>query len=508
MIKKILIGLLLLVLAGGTGVLMAIRSIMPKQEEYISYDKNKQISMIDKQLQGINLEKIRKKESLILEKSIDEIQNSIAKKDLTYTELTAFYLDRIKTYDTGKKGINSVAEINPKAIIEAKLHDSKNENPKGISGIPILVKDNINTNTMATSGGTYALKDFLPKNNADIITGLKNHGAILLGKSNLSEMANFMASTMPSGYSSKAGQTHNPFNPLELSPEGSSSGSGAALAANLTAGAIGTETTGSIIAPSSIHSVVGFKPTKDAISTKGVIPLSSTMDTVGPMGKTVKDTLHLYNASLFDPKKEISTDLKEKSLQGKRIGLVKGNQDAILTEKLKAAGAEVISIQLDEEGIENEYIINQDFKNDLNKYLAENAAPVKSLEKLIDFNNKDEKRRAKYGQDLMETANEVKDFDRKKVETMVQDAKEKLNKTIADNKLDAIAFLNNDGVVLSSVAGFPALTVPIGTIEENTPAGITFVTRENEDEKIMNLAYSFEQKTKGRVVPKKYLNVK
>lgn len=505
MLKKLILGLLALFLLAGGGILFFLSTLAPAQEEYISYDKEKQIALIDKQLEGIDLEKVRKKEKLIKEKSIDEIQNSIAKNELTYTELTAFYLDRIKTYDAGAKGINAVSEINPKAIEEAKAHDLKKDTPKGVSGIPVLIKDNVNTNTLPTSGGAYALKDFTPKNNADLVDALQKYGAILLGKSNLSEMANFMARKMPSGYSSKTGQTHNPFDPIELSPEGSSSGSGAALAANFASIAIGTETTGSIIAPSAVHSLAGFKPTKDSISTKGILPLSSTMDTAGAMAKNVKDALRLYNASLSDPKKEISDHLDENFIKGKRIGLVSGNQDQLLEEKLKTAGAEVVAISLDEKNIDNGFIIDQDFKKDLNKYLKENNAPVKSLEELIRFNEKDLKRRAKYGQDLIESANDVKDFDRKKVDSMVKDAKTRLNKTLDENKLDAIVFLNNDGVLLPSVAGFPEFTVPAGITEKGTPAGATFVTKEKEDEKILNLAYSFEQKTKARVVPERYL---
>ena len=329
---------------------------------------------------------VRAKKDLIMEKPIEDLHAAISKGDLTYEELTAFYLDRIKTYDAGEKGINAVAAINPKAIEEARTLDASSATPAGMRGIPVLVKDNVNTNTMPTSGGTYALKDFTPKDDADVVTALTNSGAIILGKSNLSELANFMDTKMPSGYSSKAGQTHNPYDPLNLSPEGSSSGSGAAVAANFSAAAIGTETTGSIIAPAAIHSIVGFKPTKDAISTAGVIPLSSTMDTVGTMAKSVKDAAVLYNASASDASKAASEQLDAGFLKGKRIGIVGDDPQQALARKIEACGAQAVPVELSEDGIDNEYIINQDFKNDLDRYLQTYQAPVKSLSDLVAFN--------------------------------------------------------------------------------------------------------------------------
>ena len=463
------------------------RSLAPEQEERISYDKDQQVALIDSQLAGIDLEKVRAKKDLIMEKPIEDLHAAISKGDLTYEELTAFYLDRIKTYDAGEKGINAVAAINPKAIEEARTLDASSATPAGMRGIPVLVKDNVNTNTMPTSGGTYALKDFTPKDDADVVTALTNSGAIILGKSNLSELANFMDTKMPSGYSSKAGQTHNPFDPLNLSPEGSSSGSGAAVAANFSAAAIGTETTGSIIAPAAIHSIVGFKPTKDAISTAGVIPLSSTMDTVGTMAKSVKDAAVLYNASASDASKAASEQLDAGFLKGKRIGIVGDDPQQALARKI-------------------EYIINQDFKNDLDRYLQTYQAPVKSLSDLVAFNQKDPSRRAKYGQDLLEDANEVTEFDKAKVEAMVKTAQSRIDDLLRDEKLDALVFYDNEGVLVPATAGYPELTVPAGVSDEGAPRGATFVAGRNEDEKLLNIAYSFEQKTAARAIPENYLN--
>lgn len=501
-LKKILVLISIGVLIFGGIMFFLIRSLMPEREEYIAYNKQSQIDNINLQLEGIDLEKIRNKKSLIMEKTITEIQDAVKRGELTYEELTAFYLDRIKTYDAVEKGINSVGEINPKAIEQARLLDKTKRNSP-VYGIPVLIKDNINTNDMATSGGTYGLKDFIPKENSDIVKELISNGAIILGKSNLSELANFMANKMPSGYSSKFGQTHNPFNPIELSPQGSSSGSGAAVAANFSAIAIGSETTGSIIAPAGIHSIVGYKPTKDLISTKGVIPLSPTMDTLGPMGKTVEDVAILFNAAIKDNKDKIELPFTLENLKGKRIG-VKGTKDSKLVEKLEKAGAEIVFIELDENEIDNGYIIDQEFRTSLDNYLKTYDAPINSLSNLIEYNKEDMPRRAKYGQNLIETAQKTKIDNGEKLEKMVKTAKNRLEELINENKLDAISFVDNEGVILPAVAGYPVITVPMGFAEENTPQGATFTGKANEDKKLLEIAHAFEKVTNERKIPQKY----
>ena len=283
-------------------------------------------------------------------------------------------------------------------------------------------------------------------------------------------------------------------------------GSGAAVAANFSAAAIGTETTGSIIAPAAIHSIVGFKPTKDAISTAGVIPLSSTMDTVGTMAKSVKDAAVLYNASASDASKAASEQLDAGFLKGKRIGIVGDDPQQALARKIEACGAQAVPVELSEDGIDNEYIINQDFKNDLDRYLQTYQAPVKSLSDLVAFNQKDPSRRAKYGQDLLEDANEVTEFDKAKVEAMVKTAQSRIDDLLRDEKLDALVFYDNEGVLVPATAGYPELTVPAGVSDEGAPRGATFVAGRKEDEKLLNIAYSFEKKTAARAIPENYLN--
>ena len=230
------------------------------------------------------------------------------------------------------------------------------------------------------------------------------------------------------------------------------------------------------------------------------------MDTVGTMAKSVKDAAVLYNASASDASKAASEQLDAGFLKGKRIGIVGDDPQQALARKIEACGAQAVPVELSEDGIDNEYIINQDFKNDLDRYLQTYQAPVKSLSDLVAFNQKDPSRRAKYGQDLLEDANEVTEFDKAKVEAMVKTAQSRIDDLLRDEKLDALVFYDNEGVLVPATAGYPELTVPAGVSDEGAPRGATFVAGRNEDEKLLNIAYSFEQKTAARAIPENYLN--
>lgn len=505
MLKKLLIILLVMLMIIGIGVFWICHNFLPEKEERIAYDKEKRIQQIDKQLLGIDLTSLRAKSALIMEKSIDDLQMAIRTGKLSYEELTAFYLDRIRTIDLGPNGLNATVEINPNVMAEARACDHHPEKGRDLTGIPVLIKDNINTKNMPTSGGTFALKDFRPKDNATVVNELIKSGAIILGKSNLSELANFMDYKMPSGYSSKAGQTHNPFNPMKLSPLGSSSGSGVAVAANFSTVAIGTETTGSIIAPSTIHSIVGFKPQREAISTEGVIPLSPTLDTVGTMAKNVADAILLYNASITDKSKTITLNKSKDFMKGKIIGIV-GDKENKLKTLLVKNGAIPVNISISEKDIDNDFMINQEFKGQLSNYLQKYDAPVKSLSDLIAFNQKDLGRRAKYGQALLEEANEERKQEKQKVKKMVAIAQRRLKNQFINKELDAIVFYDNSGVLLPAVAGYPEMTVPIGKSKKGEPIGASFVTLNNQEQFLADLSYSFEQKTQARLIPQKYLD--
>lgn len=268
----------------------------------------------------------------------------MAAAELNYADIMAFYLDRIDTIDQAEGGLNSVASINPHAMAQARAADAAiasggmSEDP--LFGLGVLVKDNINTHDVPTTAGTMALAGFYPAVDAPVVQELTRHGAIVLGKANLSEWANFMSLRMPSGYSSFAGQTFNPFGPGTISPLGSSSGSAVAVSANLAPVALGTETTGSIVAPAAINSVVGFKPTRGTISGDGVVPLASSLDTVGPIARTVRDAAALLNASLPEGKK-LSPEFTPDALRGATLAVAPmGDEqwDQRLVEVLEAAG--------------------------------------------------------------------------------------------------------------------------------------------------------------------------
>ena len=478
--------------------------VQPGEEQAIVYE-NDVVATIDAQLQGIDLDAIRSKAPLIMEKSMEDIQAAIAKGDLSYAELTAFYLDRIKRFDKAAGGINSVVTINPQAMAAAKAldeHTGADKNP--LYGIPVLLKDNINTNDMPTSGGTLALKDFVPADNAPVVSKLLAAKAILLGKANLSELANFVDLRMPNGYSSSLGQTHNPFAPLMMSPLGSSAGSAAAVAANLCAVSLGTETTGSIIAPAYIHSLVGFKPTKGHISTEGVLPLSSTMDTVGPITKSVKDAVALYNASLADTQHQATLNAGF-SLKGKRIGVYKGDGSKALVDTLKKLGAEPVELHWDEMRFGNDFIIIHDFAADFAAYAKKHNAPVKTIEELIAYNQQDMARRAKYGQDLVVEASKAKNTSQEQSLKEVADVQAYVQQLIKEKNLDAFVFMTDLACIVPCTAGYPEITVPFGKNEFDEPIGATFFGMANEDEKLLNIAYAFEQGTNMRLAPTAYM---
>lgn len=487
------------------------RLFIEAPQEAIQYNQAKVVDMINAQLEGIDVEKIRLKKDLILEKTIFELQEIIANGQLTYTELTVFYLDRIRLLDQKEKGLNAIAEVNPKAVEIAKECDKNKDlfaEKTVLYGMPVTLKDNINTVDMPTSAGTYMLKDFVPVKDAKIVENLKNAGAIVLAKVNLSELANFVDYKTPSGYSSKVGQTRNPFAPLELSPLGSSSGSAVSVTSNIGVLSIGTETTGSIVAPAIMQSVVGMKPYVNSISREGVFPLSLTMDSVGPIAKTVTDTIHGYNAIVDDEKLKVEVaSLNKDYLRGKRIGIIQTSNPNIASLKivLEKSGATVIEIKFDINGINNLDIITNDFKFDFNNFVKKNALPVADLQELINFNKSDMYRRARYGQVHLENSNAIKENNVQGVKRQVELAGNRLDALRERYDLDAFVTMNYDDVALPAAAGHPYIAVPFGMDDNAVPQGVIFISGEHEEKEVFYFGYAFEQKTNGRVVPESTL---
>lgn len=335
----------------------------------------------EKDLDSMTAEVYEEVRGYVYEKSIPEIQEAVSAGKLTYEELALFYLTRIREYDRNNDfSLNSVISLNPNLLAEARQKDEDLKNakdPHAIYGIPVLLKDNIDTEAMATTAGAAALQNNQTQD-AFIVQKLKENGALILGKANLSEWAYFFCGDCPSGYSAVGGQTLNPYGRKKFDTGGSSSGSGVAVAANLAPVAVGSETSGSILSPSSQNSIVGLKPTIGLLSRGGIVPISSTLDTPGPMTRTVIDNAILLSAmSGIDPEDPASemaakpafdyTEITQADLSGKRFGaIIRLMEDSLYVRAindLKKAGAEIVEYEAEEINLPNFVrLLNLDMK--------------------------------------------------------------------------------------------------------------------------------------------------
>jgi amidase len=463
---------------------------------------------------------------LILEQNIPTIQQEIKDGKLTYEKLTLFYLYRIRKFESDATlYLNSIISLNPNVLNQAREKDKNATNVDNYSvyGMPILLKDNINTKDMITTAGAIALAENNTENNAFIVDQLLENDALILGKLNLSEWAYFFCSGCPLGYSAIGGQTLNPYGRKIFETGGSSAGSGVATAANFAVATVGTETSGSITSPSSLNSVVGLKPTVGLLSRSGIVPISSTLDTSGPMTKNVIDNAILFNALLgYDsqdfasPKgkiKAIGLSLSE-NLKGKKFGVITSLlSDSIYkltTEKIQKVGGELVEITPPEISFAGfRTLLSADMKKDLPAYLnkyANKAVNVKNVSDVIDFNVLDTIVRAPYGQVLFEgikkdstTAKELNVI----VENLRKEGRVYL-KSLQTENLDAILSINNYHSGVSAMANYPNLTVPMGYKDSGEPISLTFIGKPYSEEKLLNLGFAFEQLTKARKIPEKY----
>ena len=466
---------------------------------------------------------------LVLEQDIPTLQKSIYEGKLSYENLTKFYLYRIRKFDRENNlSLNSVIALNPDVIEEAKQKDRELLNRKlkpTIFGMPILLKDNINASGMATTAGAVTLRDN-NTNDAFIVTQLKKLGAIILGKTNLSEWAYFFCGDCPSGYSAIGGQTLNPYGRRTIDTGGSSSGSGVAIAANFCAAAVGSETSGSILSPSSANSVVGLKPTIGLLSRSGIVPISSTLDTPGPITKNVTDNAIMLE-SMFgydnnDSKSiEFKRDgnyyegLKNFNLNGKRFGAFKGLMEDTLyinaISVLKKRGAEIIEVDEEEIDLPNFVrLLNLDMKKDLPDYLLNyggKSLSISSVEDVIQFNNQDSLKRAPYGQHLFKGI--IADTSTDEEFSAIKDTLKINGKLFFDipmkaNNLDGFLSINNYHAGFAAVAEYPAITVPMGYKPNGKPMGLTFISKPLSEKSLLQWAYSYEQASKMRKTPKNY----
>lgn len=501
----------ILIIAWIAGVLVYLSSRARKLSENaepIEYNSKKNadvLKIIDSQLETVDLNFIEKKKNLIFEKSLEEIQASVKSGDLTYEEITAFYLYRIKHFDQCDKGFNGVMTVNPNALeIARKMDASSQDSTSALFGIPVVLKDNINTIDIPTTAGSPALEGFIPSEDAEIVKKLKDNGAIILAKTNMSEFANFKSSQLPNGFNDLKGQNMNPYDPENTSTLGSSSGSATCVTCNFSTLAIGTETDGSIISPSAIQGVVGFKPSLNKTSNEGVIPLSHSLDIVGPITRTVKDAAILYRVMSEDDLIDIEK-FNENYIEGKRIGIIVTNQDSTETnymiKKIKACGARIVTFKLDDSSIDNLEIITAEFRDDLNAYLEKYDAPFKSLDKIISYCDENPKDRALYGMDLLESAELSNNLTKEEIKQKMKESKNLLKSAFSANGLDAIAFIDSTQSHIACASGSPEITVPLHIDDSKKPHGVTFSTLANADFKALRIAYSFEQKMMKRVPP-------
>lgn len=488
------------------------------------------------------------------EATISQLQEAMKSGALTSRSIVESYLKRIEEIDRSGPTINAVIEANPDApdIAEAMDRERREKGPRGpLHGIPILIKDNIDTaDRMMTTAGSLALLGSKPPRDSHVAKKLRDAGAVILGKTNLSEWANIRSNHSSSGWSGRGGQTKNPY-VLDRNPCGSSSGSGAATAANLCAAAIGTETDGSVVCPSSANSLVGIKPTLGLISRSGIIPIAHSQDTAGPMARTVTDAAILLGALTgVDPNdaatgesaSKLLTDytrfLDPNGLRGARLGIVRksfGSNERVdkmlngLIAEMQKLGAIVIdpadiptSGQFDDSELE---VLLYELKADLNSYLASLGpqAPVHSLKEVIDFNEKNAAKEMFYfGQDLFLKAEEKGPLTSKDYLDALKKNRELtrekgIDLVLQQNKLDALIaptgglpwvtdWLNGDHFTggyssASAVAGYPHITVPAGYVY-GLPVGISFFGAAYSEPTLLKLAYSFEQATKLRRAPR------
>ncbi len=485
------------------------------------------------------------------EYTITQLQQGYDNGDFTVTDVVQAYLDRIEAIDDSGPMLNAVIQTNPDALaiaaqLDAEIKDGKKRGP--MHGVPVLLKDNIDTHDqMATTAGSRALAGSHPLQDSYIAMKLREAGAVIIGKANLSEWANFRGNLSSSGWSGVGGQTKNPYI-LDRNPCGSSSGSGVAVSANLCMIAIGTETNGSIVCPSTANGIVGIKPTVGLLSRSGIVPISFTQDTPGPMARTVTDAAIALGALTgIDPSdsKTAASDgkaltdytpfLKEDGLKGKRLGwytAARGQHFKVDTlmqktvDLLKSKGAEVVEIDniySREAGSLSFQVLLWEFRDGLNRYFAslgENA-PVKSIEELIAFNNADSIEMRFYDQDLVLEAQKKGDVNSQEFQEIV----EKMNRLVRDEGIDKVmkehnldAFIaptgapawktdliNGDSFHVSSsspaaMAGYPNITLPMGFID-GLPVGISFFGRAWSEPLLIEIAFAFETSTKQRRAP-------
>lgn len=485
-----------------------------------------------------------------VEHDVTALQEAMQQGELSSRQLVQYYLDRIDALDRAGPELRAVIEVNPDALAIADALDDERaaSGPRSpLHGIPLLLKANIDTgDRMATSAGSLALAAHRAPDDAFLVARLRDAGAVILGKANLSEWANFRSTNSTSGWSSVGGQVRNPYQ-LRRNPCGSSSGSAVAVSANLVALAVGTETDGSVICPAAINGIVGVKPTLGLVSRDGIIPIAHSQDTAGPMARTVRDAAILLSAmSVMDPADpaaaeraatvtDYARDLDADALRGKRIGILRSHSGAgndarieqILADSvalLEDAGAVIVDpVEIATEGLRDaEYeVLLYEFKADLNDYLESSGAPLQSLQAIIEFNTANAERAMPiFGQEIMELAQQKGPLTdpayREALATSKRIAQEGIDTALREHRLDALLAPSNGPAWLTdpvlgdhfsvgsssfaAVSGYASVTVPAGFVS-GLPVGVSFIGGPFSEAPLLDIAYAFEQVSRIRRPP-------
>jgi amidase len=490
-------------------------------------DKNAMLAHAAPQIKNFSEEEYQTLMPLIFGQDIPTIQSHVKSGALTYEKLTQWYIYRIVKYETDRETmLNAVIDINPNAVKEARQRDKEARSATHlIFGMPVLLKDNINAEGMATTAGAVALMNN-HTSDAFITTQLKNQGAIILGKTNLSEWANFLSANCPNGYSAIGGQTLNPYGRKIFDTGGSSSGSGAAMAANYAAAAVGTETSGSILSPSSKSSVVGLKPTVGLLSRTGIVPISSTYDTPGPMTRSLIDNAILLSAmtgtDLDDPitldsplHEGYYEEIETGTLEGLRFGVtaqfLRDSLYKLAVEKITAMGGVIVEYEPERVPFEKfGMVLGADMKADLASYLAKHASKeitFRSVADVTEFNKQDTIKRIPYAQTLFVgmLGEELAGEELEKTKAALHESGVLyFDKPMTEHKLDAVLSINNSSAGFAATAHYPCLTVPMGFTEAGEPVSLTFIARPFEENKLLKMGYAYEKATRLRQSPEGY----
>lgn len=489
-------------------------------------------------------------EFLYAEQSIADLQSRMRDGELDSRTLTRAYLDRITAIDRAGPSLHAVLAINPQAMAEAAQRDRERQQGMvlgPLQGIPVLLKDNIDATPLATTAGSEALAGFHPRADAVLVRRLRAAGAVILGKANLSEWANFRSDQSISGWSAVGGQTRNPY-ALDRTPCGSSAGSAVAASANLAAATVGTETDGSIICPAAVNGVVGLKPTVGLVSRTGIVPISWSQDTAGPITRTVADAAVMLQAMAGRDPADATTGysinatldyvsrLRPGGLYGARVGVIRSSaafapdgprllEGAIAT--LRQAGATVVDAQIPTEGqwAEDEaLLLRAEFKSGIARYLGSEGAPLTTLAQLIGYNQQHAGTElALFGQDLFEQADAAPPLNDPLVIQARSRARrlagaEGIDAALKAQRLDALVSLATGPAwridprlkdpfpgassSAAAVAGYPSLTVPLGQTGNGLPLGLLFTGTAWSEGRLIELAYDYEQRTAARVPPR------